>query len=157
MTNSTLLQPHLLPCPPDTLANLSQAAGPEQISLLDTLILGGWIMIPIFLLSFVAIYLFVERLVTIRKAKTDPEALTRRVRDYVQGGDVKGAMGYCESRDKPVARILRHGLERLGRPISEIQDAVQAQGKHEPSSWRNAPNFLRALQALRRCLAFSER
>ena len=154
MTNSTLLQPQPVTLPADTLANLSQAAGPEQISLLDTLILGGWIMIPIFLLSFVAIYLFVERLVTIRKAKTDPEALTRRVRDYVHGGDVKGAMGYCESRDKPVARILRHGLERLGRPISEIQDAVQAQGKHETFELEKRTELLASIAGIAPMLGF---
>ena len=154
MTNSTLLQPQSVTLPADTLANLSQAAGPEQISLLDTLILGGWIMIPIFLLSFIAIYLFVERLVTIRKAKTDPEALTRRVRDYVQDGDVKGAMGYCESRDKPVARILRHGLERLGRPISEIQDAVQAQGKHETFELEKRTELLASIAGIAPMLGF---
>lgn len=154
MTNSTLLQPQPVTLPADTLANLSQAAGPEQTSLLDTLILGGWIMIPIFLLSFVAIYLFVERLVTIRKAKTDPETLTRRVRDYVQEGDVKGAMGYCESRDKPVARILRHGLERLGRPISEIQDAVQAQGKHETFELEKRTELLASIAGIAPMLGF---
>ncbi len=154
MTNSTLLQPQSVTLPTDTLANLSQAAGPEQTSLLDTLILGGWIMIPIFLLSFVAIYLFVERLVTIRKAKTDPETLTQRVRDYVQEGDVKGAMGYCESSDKPVARILRHGLERLGRPISEIQDAVQAQGKHETFELEKRTELLASIAGIAPMLGF---
>lgn len=154
MTNSTLLQPQSVTLPTDTLANLSQAAGPEQTSLLDTLILGGWIMIPIFLLSFVAIYLFVERLVTIRKAKTDPETLTQRVRDYVQEGDVRGAMGYCESRDKPVARILRHGLERLGRPISEIQDAVQAQGKHETFELEKRTELLASIAGIAPMLGF---
>ena len=154
MTNSTLLQPQSVTLPADTLANLSQAAGPEQTNLLDTLILGGWIMIPIFLLSFVAIYLFVERLVTIRKAKTDPETLTQRVRDYVQEGDVKGAMGYCESRDKPVARILRHGLERLGRPISEIQDAVQAQGKHETFELEKRTELLASIAGIAPMLGF---
>lgn len=154
MTNSTLLQPQPVTLPADTLANLSQAAGPEQTNLLDTLVLGGWIMIPIFLLSFVAIYLFVERLVTIRKAKTDPETLTRRVRDYVQEGDVKGAMGYCESRDKPVARILRHGLERLGRPISEIQDAVQAQGKHETFELEKRTELLASIAGIAPMLGF---
>lgn len=154
MTNSTLLQPQSVTLPADTLTNLSQAAGPEQTSLLDTLILGGWIMIPIFLLSFVAIYLFVERLATIRKAKTDPETLTRRVRDYVQEGDVKGAMGYCESSNKPVARILRHGLERLGRPIAEIQDAVQAQGKHEAFELEKRTELLASIAGIAPMLGF---
>ncbi len=153
MLPSMLLQSPPVTLPADTSANMMQAAS-EQTSLLDTLMLGGWIMIPIFLLSFVAIYLFVERLVTIRKASADPEALTRRVRDYVQEGDAQGAMGYCESSDNPVARILRHGLERLGRPISEIQDAVQAQGKHEAFELEKRTELLASIAGIAPMLGF---
>ncbi len=154
MTLSTLLLSQSVTLPADSAANMMQAAASEQTSLLDTLILGGWIMIPIFLLSFVAIYLFVERLATIRKANADPEALTRRVRAYVQEGDVQGAMGYCESRDNPIARILRHGLERLGRPISEIQDAVQAQGKHEAFELEKRTELLASIAGIAPMLGF---
>ena len=154
MTLSTLLLSQSVTLPADSAANMMQAAASEQTSLLDTLILGGWIMIPIFLLSFVAIYLFVERLATIRKANADPEALTRHVRAYVQEGDVQGAMGYCESRDNPIARILRHGLERLGRPISEIQDAVQAQGKHEAFELEKRTELLASIAGIAPMLGF---
>lgn len=148
-----LLQQELT-LPADTADALSQAGGPEQTTLLETLVLGGWIMVPIFLLSILAIYLFVERIVTIRRAKTDPEAITQRVRDYVQAGDVRGAMGFCESQDKPITRILRHGLERLGRPISEIQDAVQAQGKHEAFELEKRTELLASIAGIAPMLGF---
>ncbi len=148
-----LLQQELT-LPADTAEALSQAGGPEQTTLLETLVLGGWIMVPIFLLSILAIYLFVERIVTIRRAKTDPEAITQRVRDYVQAGDVRGAMGFCESQDKPITRILRHGLERLGRPISEIQDAVQAQGKHEAFELEKRTELLASIAGIAPMLGF---
>lgn len=140
--------------PPDTLAALDQSGAPEQMSLLDTVLLGGWIMVPIFILSILAIYIFVERMMTIRRAKTDPESITQRVRDYVQAGDVRGAMGFCESQDKPITRILRHGLERLGRPISEIQDAVQAQGKHEAFELEKRTDLLASVAGIAPMLGF---
>ena len=140
--------------PADTAAAMTQAGGPEQTTLLETLILGGWIMIPIFLLSVLAIYLFVERIITIRRAKTDPATITQRVREYVQAGDVRGAMGFCESQDKPITRILRHGLERLGRPISEIQDAVQAQGKHEAFELEKRTELLASIAGIAPMLGF---
>ncbi|MEX0599339.1 MAG: MotA/TolQ/ExbB proton channel family protein [Rhodothermales bacterium] len=152
MILALLLQEVSLPA--DTAAAMSQAAGPEQTTLLETLVLGGWIMLPIFLLSILAIFLFVERLATIRKAKTDPNAITQRIRDYVQAGDVRGAMGYCESQDKPVTRLLRHGLERLGRPISEIQDAVQAQGKHEAFELEKRTDLLASIAGIAPMLGF---
>lgn len=141
--------------PADTAAAaLSQVGGVEEATLLDTLVLGGWVMIPILLLSILAIYIFVERLVTIRRAKTDPDAITRRVRDYVQSGDVRGAMGFCESQDKPITRILRHGLERLGRPIAEIQDSVQAQGKHEAFELERRTDLLASIAGIAPMLGF---
>lgn len=140
--------------PADTLAALNQTGVPEQTTLLETLVLGGWIMLPIFLLSVLAIYLFVERMITIRRAKTDPETITQRVRDYIQAGDVRGAMGFCESQDKPITRILRHGLERLGRPISEIQDAVQAQGKHEAFELERRTELLASIAGIAPMLGF---
>ncbi len=96
------------------------AAAQESTSILDTLIQGGWVMVPIILLSFFTIYIFIERLMTLRRAQSDRDAVMDRVRDYVQAGDIHGATAFCESHEKPLTRILTHGLERLGRPISEI-------------------------------------
>jgi len=99
--------------------------------LLNSLFESGYVMIPIILLSFVAIYIFVERLLTLRKTRMDPELITERIRDYVQAGDIVGARSYCAQQSTPITRILKHGLERLGRPIAEIQEAVHAAGKYE--------------------------
>lgn len=140
--------------PADTAAALMDSGIQEPTSLFQTLVLGGWIMFPLGILSMIAIYLFVERLITIRRAKTDPEAITKRVREYIQSGDVRGAMGFCESQDKPITRILRHGLERLGRPIAEIQDSVQAQGKHEAFLLEKRTEYLASIAGIAPMLGF---
>lgn len=143
--------------PPVTLPadSLSAAATNAQpTTLLDMLLLGGWVMFPIILLSVLMIYLFVERLITLRRAKTDPHAITRRIREYVQAGDIRGAMGFCESQNKPITRILKHGLERLGRPISEIQDAVQAAGQHEAFELEKRTDLLASIAGIAPMLGF---
>lgn len=129
-------------------------ANTETTSFLDTLVKGGWVMIPITLLSLLTIYLFVERLLTIRRANADRETIMDRVRAYVTGGDIHGATSYCESHDKPLTRLLTHGLERLGRPISEIQDAVHAAGKYETYELEKRTDLLASIAGIAPMLGF---
>lgn len=138
--------------PADTLSTVAPAA--EPASMLDMLLKGGLEMIPIALLSIVMIYVFVERLITLRRARVDPQAITKRIREYVQAGDIRGAMGYCESQDKPITRILKHGLERLGRPIAEIQDSVQNAGAHEAFELEKRTDLLASVAGLAPMLGF---
>lgn len=135
-------------------ADTAQAAANQMISLLDVLVLGGWVMIPLVLLSVVTIYFLIERLITIRQASSNPDAITERVRDYVRSGDVDGAIAYCYQKDVPITRILKQGLERLGRPISEIQDAVQAAGKHETFELERRTNILASIAGIAPMLGF---
>ena len=146
----TLLLQNVAPADADTLA----AAETEMTTVLDVLWLGGWVMIPLLLLSLLTIYLFVERLITLRTAQADPDHITDRIRQYVRSGDIQGALSYCSSEDAPITRILRHGLERLGRPISEIQDAVQAAGKHEAFELEKRTEWLASIAGVAPMLGF---
>ncbi len=111
-------------------------------------------MIPLVLLSILTIYLLIERLITIREASSNPDAITDRVRTYVRNGDVQGAISFCKQKDVPITRILQQGLERLGRPISEIQDAVQAAGKHETYELEKRTNLLASIAGIAPMLGF---
>lgn len=137
-----------------TAVDTAQAATSQGSSLLDILVLGGWVMIPLLLLSVLTFYLLIERLITIRKAASNPDTITDRIRDYVRNGDVDGAISYCEQKDVPITRILKRGLERLGRPISEIQDAVQAAGKHETYELEKRTNLLASIAGIAPMLGF---
>jgi biopolymer transport protein ExbB len=130
------------------------AADEGALSVLDLLIQGGWVMVPILLLSFVAVYLFIERLLTIRQAASNPDAITDQVRDYIRANDIDGALAYCQRKDVPITRILQYGLERLGRPISEIQDAVRAAGKHETFLLEKRTNMLASIASVAPMLGF---
>ena len=96
--------------PPDS----TLAANAETSTLLDIVLQGGWVMIPLALLSLLMFYLFFERLSTVRKAQTDPMFITDRTKRYVQDGDIGGAIRFCEDQDNPVSRILKTGPRTAG-------------------------------------------
>jgi biopolymer transport protein ExbB len=121
---------------------------------LDILLQGGLIMIPLAILSVLAVYLFIERLNTLRRAKTDPHLIMDRTRRYIQAGDIRGAVGFCEAQNNPVSRILKRGLERLGRPIAEIQDAVQSAGKYEAFELEKRTDLLASIASIAPMLGF---
>ncbi|MBB4088773.1 MotA/TolQ/ExbB proton channel family protein [Salinibacter ruber] len=155
MPSSLLTAATVLPQQVDTTAlDTTQTASGQASSLLDILVLGGWVMAPLVLLSLLTIYLLVERLITIRQAASDPEAITDRVREFVRSGNVEAAIQYCEEKNVPITRILQQGLERLGRPISEIQDAVQAAGKHETFDLEKRTNLLASIAGIAPMLGF---
>ena len=129
-------------------------AEPDALSLLDILLKGGWTMLAIGLLSLATVFLFVERLLALRRAQADPYTLTSTVAEYVEAGDVRGAIGYCKSRATPISRILSYGLERLGRPISEIQESVQAAGRREIYRLEGRIDLLASVAAVAPMLGF---
>jgi biopolymer transport protein ExbB len=126
----------------------------ETSSMVDMLMQGGIVMIPLVILSIVAIAIFVERFKTLQKAKTDPYLITDRTRSYVQAGDVRGAIGFCEAQNNPISRILKRGLERLGRPIAEIQDAVEAAGKYEAYELEKRTDVIASIAGIAPMLGF---
>ncbi len=129
-------------------------SSPETQSYLQNFLEGGWVMFPILLLSLAAIYLFAERMLTLRRTKSDPDLVTERIRDYVQAGDIIGAKNFCSRQNTPITRILRHGLERLGRPISEIQDSVHAAGKYETFELEKRMDLLATIAGVAPMLGF---
>ncbi|MBO6576189.1 MAG: MotA/TolQ/ExbB proton channel family protein [Rhodothermales bacterium] len=128
--------------------------GPETASRLDVILQGGWVLIPIVVLSVVTIIIFVERLIKLRRASGDPITVMDRIKDYVRTGNIEGAKAYCEAQDTPITRILKHGLERLGRPIVEIQDAVNASGKHEAFELERRTDLLASIAGIAPMLGF---
>lgn len=135
----------------DSLQNASEAASSSQ---LDIIFQAGWIMVPIFFLSILTVYLLVERLITLRKADSDRSEIMGRVREYVRQGNTHGAQAYCAAQHKPLTRILNHGLDRLGRPIAEIQDAVNAAGKWEAFQLERRMDLLASVAGIAPMLGF---
>ena len=104
-----------------------------KLTLLDMTIKGGWVMIPIILLSFVATYIFIERYYVIRKATREDQNFMNRIKDYIHDGKIDAALALCRSTDSPSARMVEKGISRLGRPLQDISTAIENVGKLEIS------------------------
>ena len=107
-------------------------AQPElNFSLIDMAMKGGWLMLPLFILSIITIYLFGMKWWAIRKAtKVDPNFM-KDIHDYIHDGKMKAAIAMCQQTDTPVARLVEKGIERMGRPLQDIQTAVENMGNVE--------------------------
>lgn len=102
-----------------------------SFSLIDMAFKGGWLMIPLFLLSIVTIYLFGMKWWAIRKASRVDENFMRNIHDFIHDGKIKSAVALCQNTDTPVARLVEKGIERMGRPLQDIQTAVENMGNVE--------------------------
>ena len=142
----------------DTLAAPPVAAEPSfgdsLMGGLQLLFLGGWSMVPIVILSVLMVWIVWERYRALGRAKGDPDTLARNVAEYVQAGDVHGAIAYCRERNSPPSRILQRGLERLGRPISEIKETVQEAGRREAFELEKRMDLLASIAAIAPMLGF---
>ncbi|MEM0964245.1 MAG: MotA/TolQ/ExbB proton channel family protein [Bacteroidota bacterium] len=121
---------------------------------IELLFLGGWVMFPLLLLSILMVAVVWERVRALRRAQGDPDTLVRNVSDYVAAGDVHGAVAYCRERNSPASRILYRGLERLGRPIGEIKEAVQEAGRRETFDLEKRMDLLASIAAIAPMLGF---
>ena len=111
----------------------TEQAASMKLTLLDLAVKGGWVMIPIILLSFVAAYIFIERYYVIRKATKEDQNFMNRIKDYIHDSKIEAALALCKSTDSPSARMIEKGINRLGRSLQDISTAIENVGKLEIS------------------------
>jgi biopolymer transport protein ExbB len=105
----------------------------EELHFGDLLIKGGWVMIPIGILAVLGLVIFFERFFTIRKASKDESHLMIQVRASIMSGNLESAIAICKNSNSPLGRMLQKGLLRIGRPIKDIEGAIENIGKLEVS------------------------
>ncbi|MDR2449894.1 MAG: MotA/TolQ/ExbB proton channel family protein [Prevotellaceae bacterium] len=105
--------------------------GPAPLSLFDMAVKGGPLMIPLVLLSIIAVYIFAERWYAIRKASKIDPGFMDTLKSFIHDGKIKAARELCGKNNTPVARLLEKGLSRIGRSLSDIREAVENTGNAE--------------------------
>lgn len=111
--------------------NAAQGAGELRMSYWELGLKGGWVMVPILLLSVIAVYIFFERFFAIRKASEVDTNFMNRIRDYIHEGKVDNALTLCQSYTNPVSRMIEKGVQRIGRPLQDISTSIENIGKLE--------------------------
>lgn len=103
----------------------------KELNYLELAMKGGWIMVPLLLLSMAAVYIFVERFMALRKAANEDANFMNRIKDYIHDGKIESAVNLCQSANTPLARMIEKGISRLGRPLSDVNTAIENAGNLE--------------------------
>ena len=106
----------------------NQGATADGLSFWQMALNGGWLMIPLALLSILAIYIFAERYMVIRKASKDAPYFMDRIREFLLDGKCDAAIKVCKQTRAPYAAMIEKGIMRIGRPAADIQSAIENVG-----------------------------
>ncbi|MDE6542650.1 MAG: MotA/TolQ/ExbB proton channel family protein [Muribaculaceae bacterium] len=102
-----------------------------ELSLWEMCLQGGVLMIPLALLSVICIYIFIERLIVISRASREDSSFMQRIKDYIHDGEIESALNLCKKTSTPYARLVGKGISRIGRPIHDVQAAIENTGNQE--------------------------
>lgn len=102
-----------------------------EINVIELAMEGGWIMLVLLALSVFAVYVFIERSLTLGRALKQDKTFMSRIKDYIHAGNIDSAKMLCQQTDNPVARMVEKGISRIGRPLGDINTAVENAGNIE--------------------------
>ena len=129
---------------------------PEKITFLSLALKGGWIMALLMLLLILALYISIERYITLRKtmkADTDDYFMSR-IRECIHGDNIEQARTLAKQTDTPLGRMINKGLSRLGRPLTDIQAAIENEGQLEVSRMEKGISLVATVASLGPMLGF---
>ncbi len=126
-----LLQTDTLAAANEVVEQIVPAQQEMSFSLIEMAAKGGWLMIVLLILSIIAIYIFGQKWWLISRAGKVDKNFMKDIRDYIHEGKIKSAIDLCERFDSPIARLVQKGIERIGRPLNDIQTAVENVGNAE--------------------------
>ena len=126
----------------------------EKLNIFSLAVKGGWIMIVLAIVSIVAIYIFVERFLALNKALKEDKNFMDNVNDCIHKGDLEGAKRLTNNNDTPIGRMIAKGLSRLGRPLNDINQAIENVGKLEVARLESGVSMVGTIAALGPSLGF---
>jgi biopolymer transport protein ExbB len=123
-------------------------------SLWEMLLKGGPVMIPLAIFLVVAIYIIIERLIVINRSAKVPHNFMNNIRDFILSGNIDSARAVCKTTNAPVARMIEKGINRIGRPLADIEKSIENVGKLEVSKLEKNLNFLGIIAGIAPMLGF---
>ena len=103
----------------------------KSMNVWDLAVKGGWLMIPIALLLFIAVAILIERIFVIKEAGKEDPTFMNRIKDYIHEGRIDSAINLCRMTNTPISRMIEKGISRLGRPMNDILVAIENVGNIE--------------------------
>jgi len=109
----------------------SSENGEITLPIIDLVLKGGWIMAIIGVLSLIAFYIFFERYFVIGRASKEDKNFMNNIRNYITSGKLESAQALCVTNNSPIGRMIDKGLSRIGKPLNDINTAIENVGKLE--------------------------
>lgn len=128
----------------------------ENITLWDMAVNGGWIMLILALLLVLAIYIFIERYITLSaalKGEAD-NAFMDNIRQFVHEGRLDESRNLAKETQTPLGRMIDKGLSRLGRPLPDIQAAIENEGQLEVANLERRVSLVATVASLGPMIGF---
>ncbi|MDZ4668177.1 MAG: MotA/TolQ/ExbB proton channel family protein [bacterium] len=114
----------------------------QGLSLFDMILKGGVVMVPIGILSILSIYFIIERAIYINNAFKLETNFMNNIKDLLGKGDIKAAKAYCQRINTPISRVIEKGVNRIGKPIKDIESAMESVGGLETDKLEKNLGFL---------------
>ena len=143
--------------PADSLTKAAQqeaAASVEKISLFHLLMEGGALMIPLLLCSIILVYVFVERLLAIRKASVVDPSFMGRIKDQIESNNYTAATATCKAANNPLARVIEKGVSRIGKPLDYVEKSMENAGRLELYSMEKNLSVLTTIAGIAPIIGF---
>lgn len=125
-----------------------------EVSYLDLIMKGGWLMVPLFLLSFIAVFIFFDRFFYLKGQKRLDSAFFEKLNELVKAGKIDSASALCDSANCSESRILHKGIQNLGNPIRDIREQMEMEGKLEVYKYEGNTYFLGVIAGVAPMLGF---
>ena len=113
-----------------------------KLSLFELATKGGWIMILLAVLSVIAVYIFIERYIALSRASKYDNSFMDRIREYMKDGKLDSAKAMCRANSTTISRMIDKGLSRIGRPLSDINAAIENEGNLEVAQLERGVSIL---------------
>ena len=88
-------------------------------------------MVPLLIMFAVAIYIFVERWLTINKSAQEERNFMNNIRDFIHSRKIESALALCKGKSTPLARMIEKGITHIGKPLTDISAAIENTGQLE--------------------------
>ncbi|WP_304235089.1 MotA/TolQ/ExbB proton channel family protein [Jiulongibacter sediminis] len=149
-----MLQNILLQIPATAGIDSTLTASSTSINYFELLLKGGFVVYPILILLFVTFFLMAERYLFIKKSSKIDFGFLRSLKDNILRGDMRSAIAMCKSTNLPISRILEKGIARIGRPVKDIESAMEIQSNLEISKMEKNMGYLGLIAGVAPTLGF---
>jgi biopolymer transport protein ExbB len=105
---------------------ISETHNPGEISILSLFIKGGYILIPIVILSFISVYLIIKKSIDLRKNLMIDAGMVNHFNNLIRSGDLKGAYATLQQNNSAYSNIFQRVIDKIGRPVKEIESTIES-------------------------------